>query len=208
MTESGLEACARALSSSVDAVAVAGGEGSRRLVECVRARGVAVLDGDGADAVRAALGHNLAGGRAAVIVSGESVFSALSVMHEALRAKVGLPWVIASHGAESGRPEPDDEMTDLEWLLGAPVGMLVAREASEVFGVTREACARAHAHAAVWCAGFALSRAGLAEVSAPEATGLGDALRIESDLSASVRRGLWDTQVSAQSVRRATETRR
>lgn len=160
----GLEAAAFVLRHAVDAYAVAGGEGARRLGVALAqfTQGPTRLAGEGLDAARAAVGHAAAGKRTALIVSGDGVLEALPAIRELARTGIPALLVIPSHGSDIGGTLPQAGLDDIVPLQSLAVGILVASDASQVADLLLAGLRAASDRGAPWAVAFELGAVGLA----------------------------------------------
>lgn len=170
----GIARCAWVLAHAVDAYAVAGGEGSRRLADALAAVATGLtgnkhggpptaLLGEGIDAARAALGAAAAGQRVALLASGDALAEVVPVVRE--MARLGLPVVlaVASHGDEGGGVLPGPGPADLAAVLDGPAGVFLAGDVDQVTDLTLAALRAASDRSRPWVVGFDLGAMGLRE---------------------------------------------
>src|SRR5207253_1490262 len=97
------------LKHAVEAYAVVGGEGARRLAAALAQSQDGTptkLEGDGLTAAQGAAGHAAAGKRTAVIASGDALIEALPAVREMVRLGLPVLIVVPSHGADTGQSLP------------------------------------------------------------------------------------------------------
>ena len=172
----GIDAAAFVVRHVLDAYAVAGGEGARRLADALSDGGPERLAGDGLAAARAAIGAAAAGRRVGLVVSGDGIVEALPAIRE--MARLGLPvlLIVPSHGPDVGTTLPAAGPHDIAHLAALPIGILVAADVTQVvdFGLAAERAARDRG--APWVVAFDLAEIGLALSNAvlPDAAVLAD----------------------------------
>lgn len=169
----GLESAAFVLHHALEAYAVAGGEGARRMgiALALAVDGPEKLPGDGLDAARAALGSSAAGRRTALIVSGDGVLEALPAIREMVRAGIPTLLVIPSHGPDVGTSLPAGGLPDVTPLRPLAMGLLVAADAAQVAELLLVGLRAASDRSAPWAVAFELAQIGLSleNVRLPEA---------------------------------------
>ncbi len=160
----GMEAAAFVLRHAVEAYAVAGGEGARRLGVALAQStgGPEKLAGEGLDAARAALGCAAAGRRTALVVSGDSVIEALPAIREMARGGIPVLIVIPSHGPDIGASLPAGGLPDIAPLRSLAMGLLVASDAGQLADLLLVGLRAASDRSAPWAVAFELAQIGLA----------------------------------------------
>jgi pyruvate/2-oxoacid:ferredoxin oxidoreductase alpha subunit len=172
----GIEAAAGVLRRAVDAFAVGGGEGARRLADALtrEAGGPPRLEGDGIDGARAALGASAAGKRVALLVSGDAMLDVLPAIREMVRLGLPVVIVVPSHGPDIGASLPAPGLDDLSPLASLAVGVLVAADVEQVPEFLLAALRAATDRSAPWVVAFELATVGVtlanARVPADEVT--------------------------------------
>lgn len=160
----GMEAAAFVLRHAVQAYAVAGGEGARRLGAALAqlGEGPTRLAGEGLDAARSAVGSAAAGKRTALLVSGDGIIEALPAIRELARTGIPALLVIPSHGPDVGASLPAAGLGDLVPLQSLAVGLLVASDAAQVADLLLAGLRAASDRGAPWAVAFELAQVGLA----------------------------------------------
>lgn len=191
----GLTACAEGLVAGFDLVALAGGEGARRLFTA--AAGMAQEAGHSVETVVAGeragalgLGAAAAGSRVALLASGPLWTSRITpTLRELARLGVGASVVVPAHGDETGEDLPPDDLRDACRLLDAPIALELAATPSHLSARVASMSLRAREMCAPLAMVFSLREVGLARADARDQRELAaddDAVRVRGDVDAPV----------------------